>query len=165
VIPEIIAEFGQVFAFARARWARFAEQVHPELRGPDMLMLQMISRKGPITATELGQLLFMDKALVSRQTSKLRQLGLVDAASDEADRRVVLLTASDRAKGMLGELHDQLSEAYEQRLAGWSAEDLATLRSLLHRFNAAAHAPELDGPAARCSRRSAAAGDERPAGD
>lgn len=156
MIPDIIAEFGQLFAIARVRWARLAEQLHPDLRAPDLLMLQTIARKGPITATELTQLLSTDKALVSRQIAKLRQLGLVDAVHDEADRRVVLLSASEEARTTLGELHARLSASYERRLAGWSDEDLSTLQTLLHRFNATSPEPELDGPAARCSARQTA---------
>ena len=42
VISEIISEFSQSFAAARTRWTRFAEEVHPELRGPGMMILQTI---------------------------------------------------------------------------------------------------------------------------
>lgn len=156
MIPDIIAEFGQVFAFARARWARYAEQIHPELRGVAMMMLQTISRKGPVTATELGRLLDMDKAVVSRQMTKLRDLELVLAQNDESDRRVVLLTVSEHGLAALSELHRELADAYERRLEGWDPEDVAALVQLLHRFNAASHLPESDGPAARCARKAAA---------
>lgn len=151
MISEIIAEFGQVFAFARARWARFAEQIHPELRSVSIMVLQTIARRGPITATEIAQLLDMDKAVVSRQLTKLRQLELVDAEHAEADRRVVLLTVSEAGRATLRKLHDHLAEAYERRLAGWSADELETLQQMLHRFNAVSPVPEPDGPAARCS--------------
>lgn len=137
MIAEVVAEFGQVFAFARMRWTRYAEQIHPELRGPDVFMLQIVSRKGPVTAKELTQLLRIDKGLVSRQLAKLRQLGLVEAQHDAADRRSVLLTVSDSGREMLSGMHRELSAAYEQRLADWSEEDLQTLIDLLHRFNAA----------------------------
>ena len=49
VISEIISEFSQSFAAARTRWTRFAEEVHPELRGPGMMILQTILRRGPVT--------------------------------------------------------------------------------------------------------------------
>lgn len=155
MISEMIAEFGQVFAFARTRWARYAEQIHPELRGVGMMILQTISRKGPITATELTRLLDMDKAVVSRQLAKLREFELVQAVSDEADRRVVLLTASENGLATLAGLHQQLADAYERRLEGWDAADIANLVDLLHRFNAASPLPDLDGPAARCARKAA----------
>lgn len=137
MISEVVAEFGQVHAFARARWVRYAEQIHPDLRGVGVIMLQTISRKGPVTATELAQLLSMDKALVSRQVSKLREVGLIESRHDEADRRSVFLTATELGKSALMGLHQQLSDAYSQRLKGWSESDIELLTSLLHRFNAA----------------------------
>lgn len=137
MISEIVAEFGQVHAFARARWVRYAEQIHPDFRGVGVIMLQTISRKGPVTATELAQLLSMDKALVSRQVAKLRELGFIESRHDEADRRSVFLTASDLGKSTLKGLHQQLSDAYAQRLKGWPDSDVETLTTLLHRFNAA----------------------------
>lgn len=151
-IPEIIAEFSEVFAFARTRWARYAEEVHPELKGVGMMILQTILRKGPVTATGLGQMLDMDKAVVSRQVAKLRDLGLIEAEAAEEDRRVVLLTGSDRARGALDELHAQTALAYQERFAGWSDTELDTLRTLLRRFNQAAEGLRPDGPAVRCAR-------------
>lgn len=152
LIPDVIAEFSQVFAFARTRWARYAEEVHPELRAPGMMILQTILRKGPITATGLGALLDMDKAMVSRQVSKLRGLGLVDAEEAESDRRVILLTASTEAHAAIEGLQARTAEEYRARFAGWSDEDIVQLRALLHRFNAQADDARGDGPARRCSR-------------
>lgn len=151
-IPEIIAEFSQVFAAAKSRWARYAEEVHPELRGPGMMILQTILRRGPITATGLGSMLDMDKAMVSRQVAKLRGLGLVDAKEAESDRRVTLLTASPAAQAAIEELQARTAEEYSARFAEWSDKDLAELHRLLHRFNATADELRGDGPARRCAR-------------
>lgn len=152
VIPEIIAEFSQVFAAAKSRWARYAEEVHPELRGPGMMILQTILRKGPITATGLGGMLDMDKAMVSRQVTKLRGLGLVDAQEAESDRRVILLTASAAAHEAVEVLQARTAEEYSARFTDWSDEDLAQLQGLLHRFNAVSDELRGDGPARRCAR-------------
>ncbi|MBK0417647.1 MarR family transcriptional regulator [Leucobacter sp. CSA1] len=150
-ISDIIAEFSQVFAFARTRWTRYAEEVHPDLRGVGMMVLQTIRRRGPITATELSHLLDMDKAVVSRQVAKLRQLDLIDAEPSAEDRRVVLLTTSTAAQGTLDGLHAQTAHAYHERFEGWSVEDLEALRAALRRFNrSAGSGPE--GPATRCAR-------------
>mgnify|MGYP003453477897 FL=1 len=151
MIAEIIAEFSQVFAFARTRWARYAEDVHPDLRGVGMMVLQTVLRKGPITATELSQMLDMDKAVVSRQVSKLRELGFIEAEPAAEDRRVFLLTPSSTARAALDELHAQTADAYQQRFEGWRGEELEHLRSALHRFNGAAPTG-ADGPARRCAR-------------
>lgn len=155
VIAEIISEFSEVFAFARSRWARYAEEIHSDLRGAGMIVLQLIMRKGPVTATGLSQLLDMDKAMVSRQIAKLRELGFVEAEPAEDDRRVILLTASERAGKLLEGIRGQWAHEYHERFAGWSLDDLQVLRGGLHRFNAASEAARQtipEGPARRCAR-------------
>lgn len=137
-ISEIIAEFSEVFAFARTRWARYAEEVHPELNGIGIMMLQLILRKGPITATGISQILDMDKAMVSRQLSKLRELELVETQPAAEDRRVVLLTPSPKAEELLGAIRQKWAHAYHERFADWSPGELEQLRVSLHRFNASA---------------------------
>lgn len=152
VISEIISEFSQSFAAARTRWTRFAEEVHPELRGPGMMLLQTILRRGPVTATGLGSILDMDKAMVSRQVTKLRALGLVDAKEAESDRRVILLTASEAAHSAIEGIQTRISADYLVRFADWSEDELAQLQQLMHRFNATAEDARGVGPATRCAR-------------
>lgn len=154
MIAEIIAEFSEVFAFTRARWVRYAAEVHPELGGLGMTMLHTIARRGPITSTELGQMLDIDKAVVSRQVTKLRQLELVHGSASEEDRRVTLLTSSPKAHESLDAVRAAMAHAYNERFVDWSEEDLDTLRVTLHRFNSTAHtAAESDGASGRHSAR------------
>ncbi|QYM77018.1 MarR family winged helix-turn-helix transcriptional regulator [Leucobacter luti] len=152
VVGEIISEFSEVIAFARSRWTRYAEDVHPELRGVGLIMLQIIVRKGPLTATGIAQMLDMDKAVVSRQIAKLRELGLVEAESAPEDRRVMLLTASTKAQTLLDGIRVKWAGAYHERFIGWTEAELEQLRFGLHRFNATADhvAPGL--PSSRCTR-------------
>lgn len=150
-ISEIIAEFSEVFAFARTRWAWYAEEVHPDLKGVGMMVLQTILRKGPITATALTQMLDMDKAVVSRQVSKLRQLGLIDAEPSAEDRRVTRLSVSPEATHTLNDIRGRIAHAYQEQFTGWSDSDLEQLRSALHRFNGTAHEGERPAwPMHRC---------------
>lgn len=150
-VADIISEFSQVFAFARTRWSRYAEEVNPGLKGVGMMVLQVILRKGPVTATELSQMLDMDKAVVSRQLAKLRQLGLIEAEASDEDRRVTLLRPSETAQRTIERLHARNAHAYHERFAEWSADELETLRSGLRRFNQSSPEP-ADGPAHRCTR-------------
>lgn len=156
VIPGIIAEFSQVFAAARTRWARFAEEVHPDLRGPGIMILQTILRHGALTVTGLGSMLDMDKAMVSRQVTKLRSLGLVDAKEADSDRRVTLLTASESARLAIERMQAQTADEYRARFADWDDSDLLQLQGMLRRFNAAVEDQPADGPAKRCAREESA---------
>ncbi len=151
-VADIIAEFSEVFAFARTRWAKFAEEASPELRGAGIMILQTIKRKGPVTATGISQLLDMDKAVVSRQITKLRELGFVDAEPAPDDGRVTLLAVSEGAQEILDGIRARWAHTYHERFEGWNEEELELLRAGLHRFNAAAANLRTDGPAVRCAR-------------
>lgn len=153
LVAPIIAEFSEVFVFARSRWARFAEESYPDLRGSGLMLLRTIVRRGPVTATGLGQMLNIDKAVVSRQVARLRELELISAEPAEEDRRVFLIRPTGKAEAVLDELHAQIANDYQKRFAGWSEADLSQLSDLLHRFNSAAHDERTDSPAIRCAAR------------
>lgn len=150
-IAAIITEFTEVMAFSRTRWSRFAEEVHPALSGANMVVLQFVRRKGPITATGLSQMLEMDKSLVSRQIAKLRDLGFVETAEAAEDRRVQLITVSPDAEKLLNHVRELWANSYRERFENWSDVELESLREGLHRFNASAADARQDGPAKRCA--------------
>lgn len=153
-ISEIIAELSEVFAFARTRWTKYAEEIDPALKGLSVIVLRTILRHGPVTATELSQMLDMDKATVSRQVARLRELDLVDAEASAEDRRVILLQTSQAARASLDRVHSQTAHDYHERFAGWSTNDLDRFRDTLRRFNGDASPASgvSDSPAARCAR-------------
>ena len=152
IVGGIISEFSEAFAFSRSRWARYANEVSSEISGVSMIVLQIVFRRGPITATGIGHWLEMDKSLVSRQVAKLRELGLVEATESPEDRRVQLLTVSAQATELLNGVRERWSNSYRERFADWSPAELEALRAGLHRFNQVAEGAPADGPAARCSR-------------
>lgn len=143
VIDNLILELSEMYASARTNWVRAAEDVHPELRGLALMMLQMIARREPITATEIAAKLDMNKAAVSRHISKLRELGMIGCTDSSADRRVALITTTPAGRDLLAQLRLRSAAGYRERFAEWPADDLETLQSLLHRFNASGqHADE-----------------------
>lgn len=137
LIAGIISEFSAVLAFSRNRWSRYAEEVHPGLSGIGMMVLQVVMRRGPVTAKSLSKLLDMDKSLLSRHITKLRELDLVVATESPEDRRVQLLTVSDHANELLDHVRSLWASSYRERFDGWTDEELESLRSGLHRFNVA----------------------------
>lgn len=149
-ILDIIAEFSDAFALARRRWARLAEETHPDLRGAAVLVLQVIARKGPVTATGISHQLDMDKATVSRLVSQLRELGFVETEAAAEDRRVTLLTATASGITTIESMRGRAAEDYHARFEAWDEAALEQLRAGLHRYNA--FVPETaDGPAKRCA--------------
>lgn len=151
-ILDVIAEFSEVFTFIRTRWTGYTEQLHPDLSGGSIFVLQTILRKGPITATEISHRLRMDKALISRQVALLRKLELVDAQPASEDRRVMLLTGTDLARTRLDEVRAKMADEYRQRFDSWDPAEIETLFEMLHRFNRGSDGfASPDSPAARCT--------------
>lgn len=140
VITGIMAEFSEAYSLSRSRWARFAAEVHPDLSGASMIILQLILREGPVIATDISQLLDIDKSFISRQISKLRELGYVVATEAPDDRRVQLLTTTVKAAKLINHFSEMWVNTYHERFKGWSAAELQALHDGLRRFNCASKA-------------------------
>lgn len=138
LISSIIAEFSDVFAFSRKGWTRFAEELSPELSAVGMIVLHFVIRKGPVTATGISQTLDMDKSIVSRQIAKLRDLTLIDTVETPEDRRVQLITGTEKGTKVIDHIRGLWANAYREQFAGWSDDELGALHTGLHKFNTTA---------------------------
>lgn len=134
-IMGIVAEFSEVFSFVRSRSSRYASQIHPELKGTSIFVLHTVLRGEPITATELAQHLDMDKAMISRQVTLLRRLGMIETEEDPQDRRSSLLRSTELSRARIAQLRRKMSADYQARFADWSDAELGDLREKLRRFN------------------------------
>ena len=59
-----------------------------------------LGRFAPLTASDVGQRIVMDKVAVSRAVAGLMKRGLVERATDRADRRRASLRLSARGRAM-----------------------------------------------------------------
>lgn len=134
-IKQIVAEFSEIFTFMRTRWFELASDIHPGLSKTLIPTLLTIERHGPVTATELIEHLRSEKTSVSKQVAQLRQFGLVDAVVSAEDRRVTLLSLTDTAQQKITDVRARLAQVYRERFAGWTDDEIDTLRGSLHRFN------------------------------
>lgn len=134
-VQGLTAELGALMSFMRTHWARNAQDVHPELRGSGLMVLQSISRRGPITSRAICQILDMDKSTVSRLVTTLKELGFVDVTDSPADKRVSLLTLSPHGAQAFEDLRARSAHDICRRLTDWDDSEVKQLTQLLHRFN------------------------------
>ena len=79
-----------------------SEALHDLYAGPfglavtEWRVMAALGRFAPLTASEVGQRIVMDKVAVSRAVAGLMKRGLVERAADRADRRRALLRLSAR---------------------------------------------------------------------
>ena len=95
-----------------------------------------------LSAGEIVARSSMDKVAVSRAIKRLRQAGLLKRDIDGDDRRRAVLRLTDRGAEVFGHLVPLVLELEERLLQGLSAEERATLLSLMERVRANAAALE-----------------------
>ena len=106
-------------------------------------VMAALGRFAPLTASEVGQRIVMDKVAVSRAVAGMMKRGLVERATDRADRRRASLKLSTRGKAMHGRIVP-LALEYEARLyETLSPEERRTFNSLSDRLFARAEALRL----------------------
>jgi DNA-binding MarR family transcriptional regulator len=135
-------EIGLLLRRSRAISARLAGALHPDLDGAAYGLLALLQDAGPLRASDLVARLGLDKSTVSRQLATLVELGLIDRAADPGDGRAQVLTPSAEGAARLAGIREARRARWEADLAGWPAEDVATLARLLGRLNQLGEARE-----------------------
>jgi DNA-binding MarR family transcriptional regulator len=98
-----------------------SESLHDLYAGPFGLtvtqwrVMAALGRFAPLSASDVGQRIVMDKVAVSRAVAGLMKRGLVERATDRSDRRRALLRLSSRGRAMHQRIVP-LALAYEGRL-------------------------------------------------
>ena len=98
-----------------------SESLHDLYAGPfDLTVTQWrvmaaLGRFAPLTASDVGQRIVMDKVAVSRALAGLTKRGLVERATDRSDRRRASLRLSARGRAMHARIVP-IALGYEERL-------------------------------------------------
>ena len=126
-----------------------SESLHDLYAGPFGLtvtqwrVMAALGRFAPLTASDVGKRIVMDKVAVSRAVSGLMKRGLVERATDKADRRRASLRLSARGRAMHARIVP-IALGYEARLgAALSAEEARVFNTLSDRLFARAEALRL----------------------
>ena len=126
-----------------------SESLHDLYAGPFGLtvtqwrVMAALGRFAPLTASDVGQRIVMDKVAVSRAVTGLMKRGLVERATDKADRRRASLRLSSRGRAMHGRIVP-IALAFEARLyQALNAEEARVFNTLADRLFARAEALRL----------------------
>jgi DNA-binding MarR family transcriptional regulator len=137
-------EIGLLLRRARAISARLAGELHPDLDGAAYGLLALLEDIGPLRAGDLVARLGQDKSTVSRQVTKLVELGLVDRTADPVDGRAQVLAPSSEGSARLARIRAARRARWAADLADWPTDDVSTLAELLARINRIGEAREAE---------------------
>ena len=117
-----------------------SESLHDLYAGPYGLsvtqwrVMAALGRFAPLTASEVGQRIVMDKVAVSRAVAGLTKRGLVERSADLDDRRRASLNLTRKGRAMHADIVP-LALKYEAELyQALSAEERQTLNGLCDRL-------------------------------
>ncbi|WP_425955254.1 MarR family winged helix-turn-helix transcriptional regulator [Xylanimonas sp. McL0601] len=115
--------------------AQTALRVHPELEASAYPLLAHIHMHPGTRASDLAAHFGVGRATVSRQLSRLADLGLIHREVDPDDTRGQLITLTPDGEARFGAARDGRVDAFRHALAEWDEQDVATLAVLLRRYS------------------------------
>lgn len=128
-------EIGLLLRRSRAISDRLARELHPDLDGASYGVLALLADSGPLRAGDIVARLGLDKSTVSRQVASLVALGLVTRTPDPDDARAQMLAPSPEGSARLARIRTARRQRWASDLADWPRKDIASLATLLARFN------------------------------
>ncbi len=113
-----------------------ARLVHPDLHPSSYFLLSHINEHAPVRASAVAEAMDLDKGAMSRGVQHLIGLGLVDRTPDPADGRATLLSVSAEGRTRLADMAVHRRKRLDERLSGWSDDELTGFVAELARYNA-----------------------------
>ncbi|TPW26239.1 MarR family transcriptional regulator [Pararhizobium mangrovi] len=97
-------------------------------------VLARVARHGPIGVVDLADRTGRDHTTISRQLTKLEELGLVERQASAADKRIREAIVSEKGRSAVAALSAARERLANRILESWSDAELAQLQTLLRRF-------------------------------
>jgi len=105
-----------------------------ELSVTQWRVMAALGRFAPLTASDVGQRIVMDKVAVSRAVASLMKRGLVERATDLDDRRRASLRMTEKGRTVHAQIVPMALKYEADLYAALSSEDRQTLNSLCDRL-------------------------------
>ncbi|MEU4363727.1 MarR family winged helix-turn-helix transcriptional regulator [Promicromonospora sp. NPDC023987] len=121
---------------AQSSGASIARRVHPELDASAYPILAHIAERPGARGSDLATFFGVGRATVSRQLSRLAELGLVERTVDPEDSRGQRITLTPDGAARFDQARTSRVAMLEGALATWETEDVAQLARLLGRYSA-----------------------------
>ncbi|MET9429283.1 MULTISPECIES: MarR family winged helix-turn-helix transcriptional regulator [unclassified Streptomyces] len=130
-VSHTLARVARLHRIAAGRLLK-AAGIYP---GQEFVMM-CLWEKGPVRQSELIKAADLDPSTVTKMLQRLEHTGLVRRSPDPADRRAVLVEATDSSCALLAEVSGAWSDLEEHTLAGLDPRERAELGRLLGKVEA-----------------------------
>jgi DNA-binding MarR family transcriptional regulator len=136
---EVEKELSALFRRSRSASLRLARRVHPEMDAAGYALISQIELGtgggAGVRASDVAQVLGLDKSTVSRGITQLENLGLIERVGDPDDGRARLLRLTATGAERYEAMRTQRQTEFRAILDRWNPTDLSDLARLLSRLN------------------------------
>ena len=130
---DVLEIMHSILHLLRARHLRDGDEGPGAVGLMERKALGFFSRNPGATPSDLAAHSGRDKGQLARLLANLRERGLLEARADEADRRVMRLYPTEKARQLHAEVQQQRRALAVRAVAGFSATQQAELMQLLQR--------------------------------
>jgi len=120
---------------AQSSAAQTARRVHPELEASAYPLLAHIDSNPGIRGSDLATHFGVGRATVSRQLSRLVELGLVHREVDPEDTRGQRITLTRDGAARFARARGNRIQMFKHALSDWEDADVGQLAALLRRYS------------------------------
>jgi len=117
---------------------KFSREVAQAIEGTmsvsEFLVLRMLAQTGPSRVSQIARKMQITASAVTFLTDKLADKELILRKRDEADRRVVLVSITEKGARVLEELEALRRAAAERMLEGLSDSELSGIMAILEKL-------------------------------
>lgn len=117
---------------------KFSREVAQAIEGTmsvsEFLVLRMLAQTGPSRVSQIARKMQITASAVTFLTDKLADKELILRKRDEADRRVVLVSITEKGARVLEELEGLRRAAAERMLEGLSDSELSGIVAILEKL-------------------------------
>jgi DNA-binding MarR family transcriptional regulator len=129
------AQLNALLSASRALTVDAATAFHPDLPPAAFHIAHWLHSFGAAKVSQVAEAVAMDRSATSRLTSRLIEMGLVEARPDPADGRGVVLDLTNSGRKSIDRANARKSDVFHQKIETWSNADLELFAALLLRFN------------------------------
>lgn len=114
---------------------RFAELYSAEagLSVPEWRVLAHLSQAGAVSVRDIHARVHLDKSIVSRAASRLREAGLIGKSGHETDRRLIVLELTPEGHALMERL-SRIADEFQAELIADLGDDAAAIDRGLRRL-------------------------------
>jgi DNA-binding MarR family transcriptional regulator len=134
-LDELRRALGDLFA-ARRRLQGREKRRAGELTLTQCIALVRIDRDGETTAGQLADAAGLNPASVTAMLDQLEESGVIERTRSAADKRVVLVSLTDKGSNALNDTRAYWNRIWESEFAGVSSEELLVAAAIIDKVSA-----------------------------